>query len=208
MVRVGLIIESLWVWVLFRQGLSVGGVNVQRSLHLQYHDGVLEQGTDPPTAPQAPQHKWLPTAPSVCSRCVCVFTAVCVCTWMGKCRARIPSMGHHGCMSLSLHKYRKHYHCIFEGEILAFTAAVFKSKLNRIFLQENVLTSTVCQVPIFTQGFLITSISPNGRPGVRVLVDQALNTFPTAKSKDNSPKYISISTITHTKSFDLLCWSG
>ncbi len=24
------------------------------------------------------QHKWLPTAPGVCSRCVCVFTAVCV----------------------------------------------------------------------------------------------------------------------------------
>ncbi len=26
------------------------------------------------------QYKWLPTAPGVCSRCVCVFTAVCVCT--------------------------------------------------------------------------------------------------------------------------------
>ncbi len=36
--------------------------------------GALEQVTEPPTAPRAPQHKWLPTA---------VFTAVCVCTWMG-----------------------------------------------------------------------------------------------------------------------------
>ncbi len=26
------------------------------------------------------QYKWLPTATCVCSRCVCVFTAVCVCT--------------------------------------------------------------------------------------------------------------------------------
>ncbi len=30
----------------------------------------------------------------VCVHGVCVFTAVCVCTWV-KCRARIPSMGHH-----------------------------------------------------------------------------------------------------------------
>ncbi len=46
-------------------------------LHLQYHDwGALEQGTEPPTAPRAPQHKWLPTAPGVLT--VCVFTAVCV----------------------------------------------------------------------------------------------------------------------------------
>ncbi len=40
--------------------------------------GALEQCTKPPTAPWAPQHKWLPTAPGVCSRFVCVFTAVCV----------------------------------------------------------------------------------------------------------------------------------
>ncbi len=146
----------------------------------------------------------------VCAHGVCVCSLLCVCAlgWVNAEHEFWVWVTILGCMSLSLHKYRKHYHCIFEGEILAFTAAVFKSKLNRIFLQENVLTSTVCQVPIFTQGFLITSISPNGRPGVRVLVDQALNTFPTAKSKDNSPKYISISTITHTKSFDLLCWSG
>ncbi len=79
-----------------------GGVNVQRSLHLQYHDwGALEQGTEPPTAPQAPQNKWLPTALGVCSQCVssllCVCECVCVwvCTWMDKCRVWIPSMGHH-----------------------------------------------------------------------------------------------------------------
>ncbi len=29
------------------------------------------------------QYKCLPTAPGVCSRCVCVFTAVCVCTLDG-----------------------------------------------------------------------------------------------------------------------------
>ncbi len=29
------------------------------------------------------QYKWLPTAPGVCLRCVCVFTAVCVCTLDG-----------------------------------------------------------------------------------------------------------------------------
>ncbi len=53
---------------------------------------ALEQGTEPPTAPQ---HKWLPTAPGVCSWCVCVFTAVCVHFGWVKCRAQIPSMGHH-----------------------------------------------------------------------------------------------------------------
>ncbi len=47
------------------------------SLHLQYHDWgeSLEQGTEPPTAPWTPQH-WLPTAPGVCSRCVCAFGLV------------------------------------------------------------------------------------------------------------------------------------
>ncbi len=42
------------------------------SLHPQYHDWG-EQGTEPPTAPRAPQH-WLPTAPGVCSLlCVCTL---------------------------------------------------------------------------------------------------------------------------------------
>ncbi len=60
--------------------------DVQRSLHPQYHAwGFLEQGTEPPTAPRAPQHKWLPTAPGVCSRCVCVCVHCCVCAlWMGQ----------------------------------------------------------------------------------------------------------------------------
>ncbi len=66
-----------------------------RSLHPQYHDwGALDQGTEPPTAPRATQHKWLPTAPGVSSRCVCVHCCVCA-LWMGKYRAQIPSMGHH-----------------------------------------------------------------------------------------------------------------
>ncbi len=67
-------------------------MNVQRSLHPQYHDlGALKQGTESPTAPRALQHKWLPTAPGVCSGCVCVcvcvFTAVCVHIGWVKCRA-------------------------------------------------------------------------------------------------------------------------
>ncbi len=44
--------------------------------------GALEQGTKPPTAPRALQHKWLPTALGVCSRCVCVHCCVCA-LWMG-----------------------------------------------------------------------------------------------------------------------------
>ncbi len=49
-------------------------MNVQRSLHPQYHDwGALEQGPEPPTAPRVLQHKRLPTAPGVCSL-RCVFT--------------------------------------------------------------------------------------------------------------------------------------
>jgi len=73
-------------------------------------------------------------------------------------------------------------------------------------LQEDFLTSTVCRVSIFPQCVLITGVSPNGRPGVRVLVDQALNTFPTAKPKDNSPKYISTFTTAYTKSCDVVKW--
>ncbi len=53
--------------------------------------GALEQGTEPPTAPRALQHKGLPIALGVCSRCVC--SLLCVCTWMGKCR--ILSVSHH-----------------------------------------------------------------------------------------------------------------
>ncbi len=45
--------------------------------------GALEQGTKPPTAPRAPQHQWLPTAPGVYSRCVCVCSLLCVCTLDG-----------------------------------------------------------------------------------------------------------------------------
>ncbi len=54
-------------------GIVGGGVNVQRSLHLKYHDwGALEQDTEPPTAPPRPPQHELPTA-------VCVCVCVCVC---------------------------------------------------------------------------------------------------------------------------------
>ncbi len=73
----------------------MGGVNLQLSLHPQYHDwGVLEQGTEPTIHPRAPQQKWLPTAPGVCSWRVCLHCCVCA-LWMAKCRAWILSMGHH-----------------------------------------------------------------------------------------------------------------
>ncbi len=55
---------------------------------------TLEQGTEPPTAPRALQHKWLPTALGVCSRCVCVH-GVCVHFGWVRCRAQVPRMGHH-----------------------------------------------------------------------------------------------------------------
>ncbi len=53
--------------------------------------GALEQGTDPPTAPLGTA-AWIAAH---CCGCVCVCSLLCVCTWMGKYRARIPSMGHH-----------------------------------------------------------------------------------------------------------------
>ncbi len=56
------------VWI--RQELYVGGV--QRSLHPQYHDEVpLSKALNPQLLPE-------PTAPGVCSRCVCVCAL-----WMG-----------------------------------------------------------------------------------------------------------------------------
>ncbi len=112
------------------QGLSVGnpcGVNVQCSLHLHYHDwGALEHGTEPSTAPRAPQHKWLPTCVCVCV-CVCVCARACVCAcveraWMGKCRARILSMGHYTwlhAMSLSLNLIYKMRHKLAQIHKLA-----------------------------------------------------------------------------------------
>ncbi len=55
------------------------GVNVQRSLHPQYHDKApLSKVPNPELLPGRRSLKWLPTDPGVCSRCVCVFTAVCV----------------------------------------------------------------------------------------------------------------------------------
>ncbi len=89
---VGLVTEGRGLESQVRQELSW---EWQRSLHLQYHDWGenIEQGTELPTAPRVPQH-WLPSAPDVCSQCVCVFTAVCALQWV-KCRAQILSMGHH-----------------------------------------------------------------------------------------------------------------
>ncbi len=69
--------------------------------------GVNNQCTLPPSIPRLRWDRtpncspgaaaiWLPvpTAPGVCSRCVCVHYCVCALGWV-KCRAQIPSMGHH-----------------------------------------------------------------------------------------------------------------
>lgn len=53
------------------------------SLVLYYLTFMLHlkpQFCQPPIAPQAPQEKWLPTAPSVCS----ILTTVCARTWIGE----------------------------------------------------------------------------------------------------------------------------
>ncbi len=61
-------------------GIVGGGSECTALSQPQCHDwGALEQGTEPPTAPRASQHKWLPTAVCVHGVCVCV----CVCSlWM------------------------------------------------------------------------------------------------------------------------------
>ncbi len=73
-------------------------MNVQctaRFLHPQNHNEVpLSKAPNPNCSPQ---HKWLPTAPGMCSWCVCVcvFTAVCVHFGWVNCRAQIPIIDHH-----------------------------------------------------------------------------------------------------------------
>ncbi len=76
--------------------VSEGGVIVQLSLHLQYHDwGALEQDTEPPNA-----------AHYVCvCVCVCVFTAVFVHFDGLKAEHKFPSMGHR--------MATRHFHLIF-----------------------------------------------------------------------------------------------
>ncbi len=70
--------------------------NLQRTLHPQYHDWgeTLVQDTEPPTVARAPRQYGCPLlwvsvhGVCECSRCVCALG------WV-KCRAQIPSMGHH-----------------------------------------------------------------------------------------------------------------
>ncbi len=74
--------------------------------------GAVEQGTKPPTAPWAPQHRWLPTSPGVCSLCVCV----CVCVYSLLCVCTLDRLN-------AEHKFRvwvtilgrmsRHFHCYF-----------------------------------------------------------------------------------------------
>ena len=91
----------------------MGGVHVQFSLHLQYHDlGALEQGIEPPTAPRAPQHKMAAHCSGcVFTVCVCVHCSVCVHFGWVKCRAQILSMGHHTWLNVtSLSLFHFHFH--------------------------------------------------------------------------------------------------
>ncbi len=55
------------------------GVNVQRSSSTfnTTTEVPLSKAPNYSTAPRAPQHKWLPTAPGVCSQCVCSLLCVC-----------------------------------------------------------------------------------------------------------------------------------
>ncbi len=65
---------------------------------LSPRQSALEQGTEPPTAPRAPQHKWLPTAPGVCVHC-----CVCALGWVNadhKFRVWVSILG---CMSHPFH---------------------------------------------------------------------------------------------------------
>ncbi len=87
--------------------------------------GALEQGTEPPTAPWAPQHKWLPAALGVFTVCVCSLLCVCsaaVCTsgWV-KCRSRIPSM-----VTIPGHRSR-HFH--FKTDIYVLSDKVRNNKI-------------------------------------------------------------------------------
>ncbi len=102
--RVVLLTQRSRVRVSGPAGIVGGGSECPALSYPQYHawGETLEQGTEPPTAPRALQHKWLPTATGVCSRCVCVcsrLTAVCVCTQDGlnaehKFRVWVTILGH------------------------------------------------------------------------------------------------------------------
>ena len=49
------------------------------------------------------------------------------------------------------------------------------------------LTSGVCRVSVLSQRVLVSGIGADGRAGVRVLVDQTLNTFPAANVEEKNP---------------------
>ncbi len=63
--------------------------------HLQYPRGPLEQGTEPTTAPRAPQHKWLPTAPGVCACSLRYVSALDGLNAEHKFRVWVTTMSHH-----------------------------------------------------------------------------------------------------------------
>lgn len=48
-------------------------------------------------------------------------------------------------------------------------------------------TSAVRRVSVLAQGLLVGGVGPDGRAGVRVLVDQVLHTLPAAEAKDRAP---------------------
>ncbi len=86
--------------------------------HLQYHDWgeTLEQGTKPPTVPRGPQQYGCPLlrvcvyGVCVCV-CVCVHCCVCALGWV-KCRAQLPSMGHHTWPHVSSRHFHKICLCL------------------------------------------------------------------------------------------------
>ncbi len=102
----------------------------------------MKLGHQTPNCSPVPQHKWLPTAPGVCSRCVCsrcVFVCVCVhgvclcvcfhgvCVHLGwiKCRAQIPSKGHHTWSYVTSLIYNMHTYTFLLGY---FLSVLFRSE--------------------------------------------------------------------------------
>ncbi len=71
---------------------------------------ALEQDTEQCPAPWAPQHKWLPNSPGVCSQCVCVHCCVCALRWVNAEHEFPVWVIILGCMSPHFH-FHFHYCC-------------------------------------------------------------------------------------------------
>ncbi len=93
----------------------------------------------------------------VCVHGVCVFTAVCVHLGWVKCRARIPSMGHHSWLYVtslhftSLHFTSLHFTSLFLCNCCKFLLSIFKWKLFQQFFPSVFAKQTETQVEMKMQ---------------------------------------------------------